>query len=45
MKIGVLALQGDFQAHGRVLRDLGAAMSGIEIATLGEQGLIQTRGW
>jgi pyridoxal 5'-phosphate synthase pdxS subunit len=26
-------------------RDLGAAMSGIEIASLGEQGLIQTRGW
>jgi pyridoxal 5'-phosphate synthase pdxS subunit len=26
-------------------RDLGAAMSGIEISELGEQGLIQTRGW
>ena len=26
-------------------RDLGAAMAGIEIASLGEDGLIQTRGW
>ncbi len=24
MKVGVLALQGDFEAHGRVLRGLGA---------------------
>jgi pyridoxal 5'-phosphate synthase pdxS subunit len=26
-------------------RDLGAAMAGIEISALGENGLIQTRGW
>ena len=26
-------------------RDLGAAMAGIEIAALGDDGLIQTRGW
>ncbi|MEA2404968.1 MAG: hypothetical protein QOE08_1615, partial [Thermoleophilaceae bacterium] len=26
-------------------RDLGAPMSGIEISALGEDGLIQTRGW
>jgi pyridoxal 5'-phosphate synthase pdxS subunit len=26
-------------------RDLGAAMSGIEISSLGEEGLIQHRGW
>jgi pyridoxal 5'-phosphate synthase pdxS subunit len=26
-------------------RDLGAAMAGIEIAALGENGLIQHRGW
>ena len=26
-------------------RNLGAAMSGIEISELGEQGLIQHRGW
>jgi pyridoxal 5'-phosphate synthase pdxS subunit len=26
-------------------RDLGAAMTGIEISALGEDGLIQTRGW
>jgi len=35
----------DAERVARASRDLGAAMSGIEIATLGEQGLIQTRGW
>ena len=37
-----------YQDPSRVLgasRGLGAAMSGIEIATLGESGLIQHRGW
>jgi pyridoxal 5'-phosphate synthase pdxS subunit len=29
----------------RASRDLGAAMTGIEISSLGEDGLIQTRGW
>ena len=35
----------DPERVARASRDLGAAMSGIEISTLGEQGLIQTRGW
>jgi pyridoxal 5'-phosphate synthase pdxS subunit len=35
----------DPERLARASRDLGAAMSGIEIAALGEQGLIQTRGW
>src|SRR5437016_1798186 len=35
----------DAERVARASRDLGAAMSGIEISTLGEQGLIQTRGW
>jgi pyridoxal 5'-phosphate synthase pdxS subunit len=35
----------DAERVARASRDLGAAMSGIEIASLGEQGLIQTRGW
>jgi pyridoxal 5'-phosphate synthase pdxS subunit len=35
----------DSERLARASRDLGAAMSGIEISSLGEQGLIQTRGW
>ena len=35
----------DAERVARASHDLGAAMSGIEISTLGEQGLIQTRGW
>ena len=35
----------DAERVARASRDLGAAMSGIEISTLGEQGLIQHRGW
>jgi pyridoxal 5'-phosphate synthase pdxS subunit len=35
----------DPERVARASRDLGAAMSGIEISALGEQGLIQTRGW
>jgi pyridoxal 5'-phosphate synthase pdxS subunit len=35
----------DPERVARASRDLGAAMSGIEISELGEQGLIQTRGW
>src|SRR5947207_6049740 len=35
----------DAERVARASRDLGAAMSGIEISTLGEDGLIQTRGW
>jgi pyridoxal 5'-phosphate synthase pdxT subunit len=30
--IGVLALQGDFEAHGRVLRSLGARVSEVRVA-------------
>jgi 5'-phosphate synthase pdxT subunit len=29
--IGVLALQGDFQAHGRMLRELGAAVREVRV--------------
>jgi pyridoxal 5'-phosphate synthase pdxT subunit len=29
--IGVLALQGDFEAHGRMLRDLGAAVREVRV--------------
>ena len=29
MQIGILELQGDFAAHGRVLRDLGAEVRGV----------------
>jgi pyridoxal 5'-phosphate synthase pdxS subunit len=35
----------DPERVARASRDLGAPMSGIEISELGEQGLIQTRGW
>jgi pyridoxal 5'-phosphate synthase pdxS subunit len=35
----------DGERVARASRDLGAAMSGIEIASLGDEGLIQTRGW
>jgi pyridoxal 5'-phosphate synthase pdxS subunit len=35
----------DPERVARASRDLGAAMSGIEIASLGEDGLLQTRGW
>ena len=35
----------DPERVARASHDLGAAMSGIEISELGEQGLIQTRGW
>jgi pyridoxal 5'-phosphate synthase pdxS subunit len=35
----------DPERVARASRDLGAPMSGIEISTLGEEGLIQTRGW
>jgi pyridoxal 5'-phosphate synthase pdxS subunit len=35
----------DAERVARASRDLGAAMSGIEISELGEHGLIQTRGW
>jgi pyridoxal 5'-phosphate synthase pdxS subunit len=35
----------DPERVARASRDLGAAMSGIEISELGEHGLIQTRGW
>jgi pyridoxal 5'-phosphate synthase pdxS subunit len=35
----------DAERVARASRDLGAAMTGIEIETLGEHGLIQTRGW
>src|SRR2546421_10001824 len=35
----------DPERVARASRDLGAAMSGIEISALGEDGLIQTRGW
>jgi pyridoxal 5'-phosphate synthase pdxS subunit len=35
----------DAERVARTSRDLGAAMAGIEIASLGEDGLIQTRGW
>jgi pyridoxal 5'-phosphate synthase pdxS subunit len=35
----------DPERVARASHDLGAAMSGIEISSLGEQGLIQTRGW
>jgi pyridoxal 5'-phosphate synthase pdxS subunit len=35
----------DPERVARASRDLGAAMSGIEISSLGEDGLIQTRGW
>ena len=35
----------DPERVARASRDLGAAMSGIEISALGEHGLIQTRGW
>jgi pyridoxal 5'-phosphate synthase pdxS subunit len=35
----------DAERVARASRDLGAPMSGIEIAALGEDGLIQTRGW
>jgi 5'-phosphate synthase pdxT subunit len=31
MLIGVLALQGDFEAHGRVLRDLGAEVREVRV--------------
>ncbi|HWM12759.1 MAG TPA: pyridoxal 5'-phosphate synthase glutaminase subunit PdxT, partial [Solirubrobacteraceae bacterium] len=31
MLIGVLALQGDFQAHGRMLRDLGADVREVRV--------------
>ncbi len=30
MRIGVLALQGDFAAHARVLRGLGAELTPLE---------------
>jgi len=33
MKIGILALQGDFEAHGRVLESLGAAWSAVTTAS------------
>jgi len=35
----------DPERVARASRDLGAAMPGIEISSLGEDGLIQTRGW
>src|ERR687884_1115566 len=35
----------DPERVARASRDLGAPMSGIEIGTLGEEGLIQNRGW
>ena len=35
----------DNERVARASRDLGAPMSGIEISALGEDGLIQTRGW
>ena len=35
----------DPERVARASRDLGAAMAGIEISSLGEDGLIQTRGW
>jgi 5'-phosphate synthase pdxT subunit len=31
VRIGVLALQGDFEAHGRVLRDLGAEACEVRV--------------
>ena len=31
MLVGVLALQGDFEAHGRVLRDLGADVREVRV--------------
>src|SRR5215207_5959319 len=31
MRVGVLALQGDFEAHGRVLRDLGAEVREVRV--------------
>src|SRR5881398_1283811 len=35
----------DYERIASASRDLGAAMAGIEIAALGENGLIQHRGW
>jgi 5'-phosphate synthase pdxT subunit len=32
MRIGVLALQGDFEAHGKILESLGAAWSAVNTA-------------
>jgi len=42
MRIGVLALQGDFEAHARVLRELGAVPREVRIPAdlLGLDGLI-----
>jgi pyridoxal 5'-phosphate synthase pdxT subunit len=31
VQVGVLALQGDFEAHGRMLRDLGADMREVRV--------------
>jgi pyridoxal 5'-phosphate synthase pdxT subunit len=31
VQVGVLALQGDFQAHGRMLRDLGAGVREVRV--------------
>ena len=31
MRVGVLALQGDFEAHGRMLRDLGADVREVRV--------------
>jgi pyridoxal 5'-phosphate synthase pdxS subunit len=35
----------DPQRVARASRNLGAAMAGIEISSLGQEGLIQHRGW
>lgn len=39
MKVGVLALQGDFREHGRVLRELG--VEGVEVRTAQELAGVQ----
>lgn len=38
LRVGVLAIQGDFEAHGRILRELGAAVSEVR-APAGLEGL------
>ena len=42
MRIGVLALQGDFALHAEAL---GEGMKGIEAAKLLPAEQLQTRGW
>ena len=49
LEIGVLAVQGDFEAHRRVLAastDLGEPMRGDDIGQLAAEGeLLPQRGW